>query len=76
PVRDYHTPLKRARLPIPPQAHIKFFPLDFYTGEVTRGGAYRLILIYENGKTVINNKFTEVEEAKSSSSANSATSAH
>ena len=24
PVRDYHTPLKRARLPIPPLSHIQF----------------------------------------------------
>ena len=39
-----------ARLPIPPRPHIKFLPLNFYTVEVNRGGAYRLILIYENGK--------------------------
>jgi len=45
-------------------------PLDFYTGEVSRGGAFRLILIYENGKSVINNYFTEVVEANSIASAN------
>ena len=44
--------------------------LDFYTGEVSRGGAFRLILIYENGKSVINNYFTKVVEANSIASAN------
>ena len=76
PAHRRHQNLNLARLPIPPHPHIKFLPLDFYTGEVTRGGAYRLILIYENGKTVINNKFTYRTDPKSGASANSATPAN
>ena len=64
PPRHRHQILSLARLPIPPQPHIKFYLLIFTRERLPRGGAYRLILIYENGNSVINNNFTEVVETK------------
>ena len=76
PSRRGHQILSLARLPIPPQAHIKFYLLIFTRERYTEEEQKSLTLIYENGKSVINNKFTEVVETKSSASANSATPAY
>ncbi len=50
PIRDYHTPLKRARLPIPPLSQTKPFPendMDYITAGF---GCQHLILIFFSDK--------------------------
>ena len=61
PSRRGHQILSLARLPIPPQAHIKFYLLIFTRERYTEEEQKSLFLIYENGKTVItlNNNLTK-----------------